>query len=182
MAGQQPQGSACLCLSRTGSRVFPTVSGIWIWALGDGSHGLLSVANPSAAEPPPRSPACFSFSPHSFSLKKIICRNYLFYFLRMGVWPACVSVCVCVPGDQRGLQRTSAPLELQLQTLVSCHVCAWNGTWVTGRAAARNCSVSPLAPPSLLGSLRLCRLFLDPRTQMILLPQLGTQAPNPQLL
>ena len=48
-------------------------------------------------------------------------RPWLFYFVCMGVLPACMSIsCVClVPGDWR---KALDPLKLELQMVVTYHV------------------------------------------------------------
>ena len=45
----------------------------------------------------------------------------------MGILPACMSVHTCMP-DGHGGQKVSNLLELELQKVVSFHVCIENGT------------------------------------------------------
>lgn len=45
-----------------------------------------------------------------------------FYFVCTNALPACLHVCMCVPGTQEGQKRDLDPLELESQTVGSCPV------------------------------------------------------------
>lgn len=48
----------------------------------------------------------------------------------MGVFPEHMSVYhICLSGTFGDQKKVSDPLKLELQTVVSRHVCAGNGTW-----------------------------------------------------
>lgn len=83
---------------------------------------------------------------------------FLFNFLNkryMSVLP------VCMTGTYRGQKRTSAPLELQLQMIMSC--CVHTGNWIPGPSwrevsALNHCVISPALMTSFsVLSLLVCR-------------------------
>lgn len=51
-----------------------------------------------------------------------------FCFLHMHVLPACTYVHACMPAAHRGQKRVLIALVLDLQKMVSCHVCSGNQT------------------------------------------------------
>lgn len=52
-----------------------------------------------------------------------------FFFIHMGVLPACVSVRHTLPGSHRGQKRVLDLLGLELQRLVNFHIGARNRIW-----------------------------------------------------
>lgn len=98
-----------------------------------------------------------SFTSHADTYAPPVCSRSLFctlqhlvlliYFLCLSVLPACRCLPHCVPGARGCQEEALGALELELQTVVNCHVHVGNQTWIFWKATnALNCTAGSSRP------------------------------------